>query len=248
VASWKVNITPPIPSGVTVSFQLKVNATQKNNGPGSGTTVNTTTVRKNGVIVTAPAITTQTQTALRPNCSPFTTLTTSTTQVYNVTMGYGDSITGTSSSLLTVTSGATGANGCITSLEQTILVSTYSPTLSGKGSCGEVYSNPAGQGVVGHTISSAVSINPISLRTLTGTTSCSGGQIGVFGTTSLQTLYTQASPGFVNNANVYTNSSLNSIYAVPDGIVFRNPNNTNSSVYVTSGGKMILVGPNGSTC
>lgn len=248
VASWKVNVTPPIPSGVTVSFQLKVNATQKNNGPGSGTTINTTTVRKNNVIITPPATTTSTQTSLRPNCSPFTTVTTSTTQVYNLTMGYGDTITGTSSSLLTITSGATGANGCITQLNQDILVSTYSPTISGKGSCSEIYSNPAGQGVVGHTISSATSTNPISLRTLTGTSSCNAGQVGVFGTTSLQTLYTQASPGFVDGANVYTNISLNSLYAAPDGIVFRNPNNVSSSVFVTSGGKMILIGPNGSSC
>jgi hypothetical protein len=248
VASWKVNITPPIPSGVTVSFQLKVNATQKNNGPGSGTTVNTTTVRKNNVTVTAPAVTTQTQSVLRPNCSPFTTLTTSTTQVYNLTMGYGDSITGTSSSLLTVTSGVTGANGCITSLEQTILVSTYSPTLSGKGSCGEVYSNPAGQGIVGHTISSATSANPISIRTLTGTTSCNGGQIGVFGTTGLQTLYTQASPGFVEGANVYTRVSLSPLFIAPENMIFRYPNSTSSNVYIIVNGQMQLIGPYGGTC
>ena len=248
VASWKVNVTPPIPSGVTVSFQLKVNATQKNNGPGSGTTINTTTVRKNNVIITPPATTTSTQTSLRPNCSPFSTITTSTTQVYNLTMGYGDTITGTSSSLLTITSGTTGSNGCITELNQDILVSTYSPTLSGKASCGEIYSNPAGQGIVGHTISSATSTNPISLRTLTGTSSCNAGQIGVFGTTSLQTLYTQASPGFVDGANVYTNSSLNSVYAAPDGIVFRYPNSTSSSVFITSGGQMLLIGTYGSAC
>jgi hypothetical protein len=210
--------------------------------------INTTTVRKNNVIITPPATTTSTQTSLRPNCSPFSTITTSTTQVYNLTMGYGDTITGTSSSLLTITSGATGSNGCITQLNQDILVSTYSPTLSGKASCGEIYSNPAGQGVVGHTISSATSTNPISLRTLTGTSSCNAGQIGVFGTTSLQTLYTQASPGFVDGSNVYTNSSLNSVYAAPDGIVFRYPNNTSSSVFITSGGQMLLIGTYGSSC
>jgi len=247
VASWKVNVTPPLPSGVTISFQLKVNATQKVNSPGSGTTTNTTTVRKNGVIQAQPSVTSTSSTLIRTNCSPYTTKTTSTTQVYNLTIGYGDTITGTSSSVLTITNGATATNGCITKLDQDILVSTYSPTLSGRGSCGEVYSNPTGQGVVGHTISSAVSVNPISLRTLTGTTSCNG-QIGVYGTTSLQTLYTQASPGFVDGANVYTNSSLNAIYAVPDGIVFRNPNSVTSTVFVTSGGKMVLVGPNGSTC
>lgn len=249
VASWKVNVTPPIPIGVSVTFQLKVNATQKNNGPGSGTTVNNTIVRKNGVVVTAPATTTSAdQTSLRPNCSPFSTITKSTTQVYNLTMGHGDTITGTSQSLLTITSGVTGSNGCITMVEQTILVSTFAALLTGKASCGQTVNNPAGQGVVGHQLSSATSTNPISLRTLTGTTSCNAGQIGVFGTTSLQTLYTQASPGFVDGATVYTNSSLNSLYLAPNNLVFRNPNNVSSNVYVISSGQMILVGPNGSSC
>lgn len=247
VASWKVNVTPPLPSGVTISFQLKVNATQKVNSPGSGTTTNTTTVRKNGVVVAQPSVTSTSSTLIRQNCSPYTTKTTSTTQVYNLTIGYGDTITGTSSSVLAITSGATASNGCITNLNQDILVSTYSPTISGKGTCSEVYSNPTGQGVVGHTLSSAVSINPISLRTLTGTTSCNGGQIGVFGTTSLQTLYTQASPGFVDGAIVYTNASLTTPYLAPN-LVFRYPNSTSSSVFVINGGQMQLVGTYGGTC
>ena len=248
VATWKVNVTPPIPSGTTISFQLKVNGTQKVNSPGSGTCVNNTLVYKNGSIITQPTVTSTSQTLIRQNCSPYTTKTTSTTQVYNLTMGYGDTITGTSSSVLTVTSGATATNGCITKLEQDILVSTYSATISGKAACGEVYSNPTGQGISGHTISSAVSTNPISLRTLTGTTSCNGGQTGVFGTTSLQTLYTQASPGFVDGAVVYTSSSLTPATVVPDGMIFRNPNSTSSNVYEISGGVMVLIGPYGSTC
>ena len=248
VASWKVNITPPIPLGVTVTFQLKVNATQKNNGPGSGTTINTTTVRKNGVTVTAPSTTSANQTLIRQGCSPFTTVTTSTTQVYNLTMGYGDIVSGTSSSLLTVTSGVTGSNGCITTLEQTILVSTYSPTISGKASCGEIYSNPAGQGVVGHTISSATSANPISLLTLTGTTPCNGGQIGVFGTTSQKTLYTQASPGFVEGANVYTRVNLSPLNIAPENMIFRYPNSASSNVYIIVNGQMQLIGPYGAPC
>lgn len=248
IATWKVNVTPPIPVGATITFQLKVNATQKNNGPGSGTTVNNTTVRKNGVTLTPPTTTTATQTSLRPNCSPFSTVTTSTTQVYNLTMGHGDIISGTSQSILTITSGTTGANGCITMVEQTILVSTYSASISGRAICGEVLNNPTGQGIVNHQLSSAVSTNPISLRTLTGTTSCNGGQIGVFGTTSLQTLYTQASPGFVEGAYVYTRVDLSPLHLAPENMVFRYPNSTSSTVYTIVNGQMIEVGPNGSTC
>jgi hypothetical protein len=248
VASWKVNVTPPIPAGATISFELQVNATQKNNGPGSGTTLNNTVVRKNGVTVTAPAITTVTQTSGRPNCSPYTTDTTSTTQVYNLTMGQNDIITGTSQSILTITSGVTGSNGCITMVEQDILVSTNRPSISGKAICGNVLNNGTGQGIVGHQLSSAVATNPISLRTLTGTTSCNGGQIGVFGTTSLQTLYTQASPGFVEGAYVYTKVNLSPLNLAPENMIFRYPNSTSSTVFVIVNGQMMAVGPNGSPC
>ena len=248
VASWKVNVTPPIPAGTTISFELQINANQKNNGPGSGTTVNNTVVRKNGVTVTAPAITTVTQTSGRPNCSPYTTDTTATTQVYNLTMGQNDIITGTSQSILTITSGVTGSNGCITMVEQDILVSTNRPSISGKAICGNVLNNGTGQGIVGHQLSSAVATNPISLRTLTGTTSCNGGQIGVFGTTSLQTLYTQASPGFVEGAYVYTRVNLSPLNLAPENMVFRYPNSTSSTVFVIVNGQMMSVGPNGSPC
>ena len=248
VASWKVNVTPPIPVGATITFELEVNAIQKNNGPGSGTTINNTVVRKNGVTVTPPSITTVTSSSTRPNCSPFITNTTTTTQVYSLTMGYNDVITGTSQSLLTITSGVTGSNGCITMVEQDILVSTDRPSISGKAICGNVLNNGTGQGIVGHQLSSAVATNPISLRTLTGTTSCSGGQIGVFGTTSLQTLYTQASPGFVEGAYVYTRVNLSPLNLAPENMIFRYPNSTSSTVFVIVNGQMMAVGPYGSTC
>ena len=249
VASWKLNITPPLPVGATITFQLKVNATQKVNTPGAGTIVNTTTVKKNGVVLSQPTVATASNTLIRQNCSPNTTTTTSKTQIYALTMSHGDTITGTSSSVLTITTGAVSPNGCITTLQQDILVSIYGNAgLTGKGTCGEAIGNPTAQGIVNHTLASSTSVNPISLRTLTGTTSCNGGQTGVYGTTSLQTIYTNASPGFVDGATVYTNSSLNVSTLVPDNVVFRYPNSTSSNVYVVIGGQMTLVGPYGSAC
>ena len=246
VASWKVDVTPPLPVGASISFKLNINAVQDVDGPGGGTITNTTNVYKNGVVQSQPSITSSTQTTLRANCSPYTQVETTKTQVYNLTIGYGDVITGTSSSQLVITTGATGSNGCITQLVQTILASTSQPTLLGK-TCGTVVNNNTGQGVVNHTLSSAVATNPISLRTLTGTTTCSGGVLGVYGTTSLQTLYTNASPGFVNGATVYLNANLTIV--APDGLVFRSPNSTNSSVYqVVNNGVISLEGTYGGPC
>jgi len=246
VASWKVDVTPALPVGASISFKLNVNAVQDVDGPGGGTITNTTTVVKNGLTQSQPSTTSSTQTTLRTNCSPYTQVKTTKSQVYNLTIGHGDVITGTSSSQLVITTGTTGSNGCITQLVQTILASTSQPTLLGK-TCGTVVNNNTGQGVVNHTLSSAVATNPISLRTLTGTTTCSGGVLGVYGTTSLQTLYTNASPGFVDGATVYLNANLTTV--APNGLVFRSPNTTSSSVYqVVSGGVISFEGTYGGTC
>jgi len=246
VASWKVDVTPALPVGASISFKLNVNAVQDVDGPGGGTITNTTTVVKNGVTQSQPSTTSSTQTTLRTNCSPYTQVKTTKSQVYNLTIGHGDVITGTSSSQLVITTGTTGSNGCITQLVQTILVSTSQPTIFGK-SCSVVTNNSTGQGVVNHTLSSATATNPLSLRTLTGTTTCSGGQLGVYGTTSLQTLYTNASPGFVDGATVYLNANLTTV--APNGLVFRSPNTTSSSVYqVVSGGVISFEGTYGGPC
>ena len=246
VASWKVDVTPPLPVGTTISFNLNVNAVQDVDGPGGGTITNTTNVVKNNVIQSQPSTTSSTQTTIRTNCSPYTQVETTKSQVYNLTIGHGDVITGTSSSQLVITTGATGSNGCITQLVQTILVSTSQPTIFGK-SCSTVVNNSTGQGVVNHTLSSATATNPLSLRTLTGTTICSGGQIGVYGTTSLQTLYTNASPGFVDGATVYLNANLTIL--APNGLVFRSPNTTSSNVYqVVNNGVISFEGTYGSPC
>ena len=146
-----------------------------------------------------------------------------------------------------ITNGVTGSNGCITQLVQTILVSTSQPTIYGK-NCLVVVNNSTGQGVVNHNISSATSTNPISLRTLTGTTPCnSSGQIGVYGITGLATLYTNVSPGFVDGATVYTNVSLTML--APTNMVFRYPNSVNSTVYqIVSDGVMSFTGTYGGPC
>ena len=121
-----------------------------------------------------------------------------------------------------VTNGTTSLNGCITTLTQDILVSTSQPTIYGE-DCDNVLNIGTGRGVVGHTISSATPANPISLRTLTGTTSCSGGVIGVYGTTNLTTLYTNSFPGFGPGATVYTSSTFNSSTLVPNGFPYFSP-------------------------
>ena len=46
VANWRVNITPPLPNGVTISFTLNVDDVKKYYGPGQGTILGTTITKK----------------------------------------------------------------------------------------------------------------------------------------------------------------------------------------------------------
>ena len=72
-------------------------------------------------------------------------------------------------------------------------------------------------------------------------------QIGVYGITGLATLYTNASPGFVDGATVYTNVSLTML--APTNMVFRYPNSVNSTVYqIVSDGVMSFTGAYGGPC
>ena len=78
------------------------------------------------------------------------TVTTSTT-LYSVTMGYNDVVSGNSLSDLVITNGQVAPNSCVTKLEQSILINTVSPTITG-GACDSVTNNPQSQGITNHTI------------------------------------------------------------------------------------------------
>ena len=152
MASWRVNITPPLPFGTSISFTLPVNTIKGYYLPGTGTINGTTVVKKNNLNV---AIAGQSSTPLvngsRAFCSPYTSGTTTTTTLYSITMGHGDVVSGTSLSDLVITNGLVGANSCATKLEQSILINTVSPTIIG-GICNSVTNNPQSQGIVNHTI------------------------------------------------------------------------------------------------
>jgi|694.fasta_scaffold00308_100 hypothetical protein len=163
LASWRVNITPPLPVGTTISFVLSVNEIKTYYSPGTGTINGTTVVKFNNNILNSylsgftPLVESP-----REFCSPNTQSATTTSAFYStnlqnpqqlqrVTMGHGDVVSGTSLSELNITEGAVGFNSCITKLEQSILVSTSSATITG-GVCNSITNNPQSQGINNHTI------------------------------------------------------------------------------------------------
>jgi hypothetical protein len=248
VSLWQIQVTPALPVGVSIYFNLDVNVTKDYYQPGTGTITDFVSVTKNAVSQSVTSTTIlPTTTTSRPHCSPYDYTEDVSTKSYSLVIGHGDVISGSVSSTLAITNGVVGPNGCVTTLQQDILLGITSAIIEG-GPCFTVLADTTQQGINDHTITNTNTVPPTSVSTLTGTSSCSGGLIGVFGSTSLQTLYTSTTPGFVDGAAVYTSSTLLPSTLLPENTVFRYPNSTSSNVYVISGGQMTLIGPYGSTC
>jgi hypothetical protein len=153
IATWKVNVTPPLSAGTSISFILFTADYKNYFSPGSGTINGTTVVKKNNSTVT-PTSTTPPSTLVedtRAGCSPYVSGITSSSESYNMTIGYGDIISGTSTSILVIDNGTVASNGCATKVEQSLTVNTFAPKING-GVCNSVTNDPTTRGVFYHSI------------------------------------------------------------------------------------------------
>jgi hypothetical protein len=134
--AWAVEINPPLPIGASITFDLYVDKLSTVDGPGTGSTLGTTIVYKNGTELTRDNITINSSTISRPNCDgtfnglPIERTQVSTAEVYKVTMVRGTIVSGITNSILSITTGAVATNGCATRLEQNINVLAFSPVVS----------------------------------------------------------------------------------------------------------------------
>ena len=152
ICNWKVNVDPPLPSGITLSFGLNVNTTKNYFGPGSGIITGTTVVKKGNITLSPSTIGTPVTTINpRPNCSTYEVTGVTSVDTYQITIGSGESVSGTSTSILNITNNQVGANSCITRLTQSILMDTVSPTITG-GVCYNITNQPQSQGINNHSL------------------------------------------------------------------------------------------------
>ena len=134
--SWAVEVNPPIPLGASITFDLYVNKLSTVDGPGTGSTLGTTIVYKDGTQLTKDNTTVNSSTVSRPNCDgtynglPIEREQVSTAEVYKITMVKGTIVSGITNSILSITAGAVATNGCATRLEQNINVLAFSPVIS----------------------------------------------------------------------------------------------------------------------
>lgn len=164
VTTWEVQVVPPLPTGVTINFDLNVNITKDYYQPGTGSITDAVFVTKNGVSQSPTTTTTSpTVTYSRPHCSPFDYTEDVIAKTYSLSIGNGDVVSGSGVSTLVITSGELGVNGCATTLQQNILFNTESPTIQGA-PCFTILNNPASQGIVDHVLTSTVKTQPVSME------------------------------------------------------------------------------------
>jgi len=161
IANWRLKITPPLPIGVTITLNVDLSVVKYINGPGTGTISDVDYVYLNNIPKTPTTTGTNSSVINRANCSPYTTTAITNSTTYQVTVGNGDVLSGTSTSLLSIGSGqgVIGPNGCTTTLVQSILVATSSPVINGCVCC-EVRDIDEPQGIVDHTYAYSNIIEP----------------------------------------------------------------------------------------
>lgn len=137
-ASWQVNVSPAIPSGTTLTFNLNIESFQDVSQPGSGITSSVSQVYIGSTLMSATTSAVTTSSSTRLNCSPYLTNTTSIAQTYQITMSAGTVVSGTSTSSLSITSGLTASNGCSTALAQEISVRPQQALINGCQCCNVV--------------------------------------------------------------------------------------------------------------
>lgn len=231
ISQWIVEVTPPIPTGVTINFDLNVSITKDYYQPGTGSITDSVTVKKNNVTQGPNTSSTlPTTTYSRPHCSPYDYLESVSTQTYSLTIGHGDVVSGSAVSTLVITSGVTGNNGCTTTLQQNILLNTSQATIQGV-PCFTVVNNSQTQGIVDHTITNTNNSGSVTLNV-------QNTKIGA--TPTIQVNCGRAFGSVVRNTNT--------LYSFPQTL----PNGTYNSGYTVSVGDVLVFSiestPLNSTC
>jgi hypothetical protein len=129
---YEVVSTPPLPAGVTITFNLAASTTKTYNGPGSGEFSDSLIITENGIVKSPISSQTSTQTGSRPNCSPETFTAVTDANTYQLTFGENIPVLITSASILSITNGEVGPqSNCLTNLTQETSAQFITPQING---------------------------------------------------------------------------------------------------------------------
>ena len=135
----KAVVTPPLPIGLTIGFDLTVSSVKTYNGPGTGVITDTINITEGGILKTPSTTSSISQTGDRPNCNPESQVVVTEADTYNLAMTSTSKVLITDGSILEITEGAAGAqSNCLTNLEQTIYAQFTVPSIIGCDCCSVV--------------------------------------------------------------------------------------------------------------
>jgi hypothetical protein len=134
--------TPPLPPGVTITFNMTVSSLKTYNGPGTGDILDVFSITEGGVTKYPSSTQSITQTGDRPNCNPETYTAVTEADTYVLTIGNNSPVLITDTSTLSITSGAAGAqSNCLTNLTQEIYTQFTQASINGCPCCTVVADN-----------------------------------------------------------------------------------------------------------
>ena len=149
--TWSLNVSPSLPIGTTINFNLEFNRVDTISGPGSGIITGDNYVYLNGnpVSLISPIINTYSNP--RPNCLPYYDNVTTIDESCNITMGYNDVVNGTCDSDLNIPNGygSVATNGCITTLNKGVSYQLTNAVILGCSCCSVLI--PKGQTILSDT-------------------------------------------------------------------------------------------------
>jgi hypothetical protein len=129
-------VTPPLPVGLTISFNLTVSSIKTYNGPGTGVITDNILITQGGMSKTPSTTSSISQTGNRPNCNPESQVVVSEADTYTLSMTSNSKVLIIDTSILEITDGQVGAqSNCLTNLNQTINAQFTVPSIQGCNCC-----------------------------------------------------------------------------------------------------------------
>jgi hypothetical protein len=132
----KAVVTPPLPIGLTIGFNLTLSSVKTYNGPGTGTITDTIRITEGGIRKTPTTTSSISQTGDRPNCNPESQVVVTEADTYSLLMTSISDVLITDTSILEITAGEAGTqSNCLTNLDQTIYAQFTTPFITGCNCC-----------------------------------------------------------------------------------------------------------------
>jgi len=133
---WVLNVTPSLPIGTVISFDLIVSDIQQSYDPGGAEITNSITVLKNNIQQSTQNINVVTSTFNRTfSCSNFSVKQTGITETYNsINVGHGDTLGGRIVSAVKLIN-PSNVNGCLTEGDDIISINIVNLRINGCSCC-----------------------------------------------------------------------------------------------------------------